>query len=101
MVSAALRVTETPGSCRIHSDEYDVNEDAGGEDDSEDMVSTALRVTGTVAGTGTILCDKYNVNEEDVNDFDGSEDGSVYDGNAKNDDEYLGRGERRRKKGSM
>jgi len=35
MVSAALRVTETPGSCRIHSDKYDVNEDAGGEDDSE------------------------------------------------------------------
>jgi len=35
MVSAALRVTETPGSCGIHSDEYDVNEDAGGEDDSE------------------------------------------------------------------
>jgi len=54
MVSAALRVTETPGSCRIHSDEYDVNEGAGGEDDSEDMVSTALRVTGTAAGTGTI-----------------------------------------------
>ena len=35
MVSAALRVTETPGSLRILSDEYDVNEDAGGEDDSE------------------------------------------------------------------
>ena len=35
MVSAALRVTETPGSCRIHSDEYDVNEDASGENDSE------------------------------------------------------------------
>ena len=34
MVSTALRVTETPGSCRIHSDEYDVNEDASGEDDS-------------------------------------------------------------------
>jgi len=34
MVSAALRVTETPGSCRIHSDEYDVNEDAGGKDDT-------------------------------------------------------------------
>ena len=35
MVSAALRVTETLGSCRKQSDEYDVNEDAGGEDDSE------------------------------------------------------------------
>jgi len=35
MVSPALRVTETQGSCRIHSDEYDINEDAGGEDDSE------------------------------------------------------------------
>jgi len=35
MVSIALRVTETPGSCRIHSDEYDVNEGAGGKDDSE------------------------------------------------------------------
>jgi len=35
MGSAALRVTETPGSCRIHSDEYDVNEDTGGEDNSE------------------------------------------------------------------
>jgi len=35
MVSAALRVTETPGICRIHSDEYDVNEDARSEDDSE------------------------------------------------------------------
>ena len=35
MVSAALRVTQTPGSCRIHSDEYDVNEDAGSKDDSE------------------------------------------------------------------
>ena len=34
-VSAALRVTETPGSCTIHSDEYDVNEGTGGEDDSE------------------------------------------------------------------
>jgi len=54
MVSAALRVTETPGSCRIYSDEYDVNEGAGGEDDSEDMVNTALRVTGTAAGSGTI-----------------------------------------------
>jgi len=29
MVSVALRVTETLGSCRIHSDEYDVNEDDG------------------------------------------------------------------------
>jgi len=35
MVSTALRVTETPGSCRIHSDEYDVNEGASGEDDSK------------------------------------------------------------------
>ena len=35
MVSATLRVTEIPGSCRIHSDEYDVNEGAGGEDDSK------------------------------------------------------------------
>ena len=35
MVSAAPRVTEIPGSCRIHSDEYDVKEDAGGKDDSE------------------------------------------------------------------
>ena len=35
MVSAALRVTETPGSCRIHSDEYGVNEGAGSEDDSD------------------------------------------------------------------
>ena len=35
MVSAALRVTETPGSCTIHSEEYDVNEGASGEDDSE------------------------------------------------------------------
>jgi len=35
MVSAALRVTETAGSWRIHSDEYDVNEDTGGEDDSK------------------------------------------------------------------
>jgi len=34
MVSAAPRVTETPGSCIIHSDEYNVNEGAGGEDDS-------------------------------------------------------------------
>jgi len=34
-VSAALRVEETPGSCTIHSDEYDVNEDTGSEDDSE------------------------------------------------------------------
>jgi len=35
MVSVALRVTETPGSCTIHSEEYDVNEGAGGENDSE------------------------------------------------------------------
>ena len=35
MVSVALRVTETLGSCRIHSDKYDVNKDTGSEDDSE------------------------------------------------------------------
>jgi len=35
MVSATLRVTETLGSCTIQSDEYDVNERASGEDDSE------------------------------------------------------------------
>jgi len=35
MVSTALRVTETPGSCTIHSEKYDVNEDASGKDDSE------------------------------------------------------------------
>jgi len=64
------------------------------------MVSTALRVTGTVAGTGTIQCDEYDVDEEDVDKFDGSEDGGEYDGNVKNDDENLGQGERRRKKGS-
>ena len=46
MVNAALRVTETPGSCRIHSDEYDVNEDAGGEDDSKYDVAT-IRVSKT------------------------------------------------------
>jgi len=40
------------------------------------MVSTALRVTGTVVGAGTIRCDEYDVVEEDVNVFDGSEDGS-------------------------
>jgi len=39
------------------------------------MVSTALRVTGTVVGTGTIRCDEYNVIKEDVDVFDGSEDG--------------------------
>jgi len=53
------------------------------------MVSTALRVIGTAAGTGTIRCNQYVVNEEDVDEFDGSEDGGEYDGNAKNDDEYL------------
>jgi len=47
-------------------------------------------VTGTAAGTGTIRCDKYDVDEEDVDEVDGSEDGGEYDGNAKNDDEYLG-----------
>ena len=35
MDSVALRVTETPGSCTIHSEEYDVNEGASGENDSE------------------------------------------------------------------
>ena len=35
MVSVALRVTETPGSCTIQSDEYNVIDGAGGEDDSE------------------------------------------------------------------
>jgi len=40
MVSAAVRVTESLGSCRIHSDEYDVNEGTGGEDDSELDVAT-------------------------------------------------------------
>jgi len=44
MVSAALRVTETPGSCRIHSDEYDVNKDAGGEDDSEYDVARMISI---------------------------------------------------------
>jgi len=39
------------------------------------MVSTALRVTGTVVGAGTIRCDEYDVVEEDVDVFDGSEDG--------------------------
>jgi len=39
------------------------------------MVSTALRVTGTVVGAGTIQCDEYDVVEEDVDVFDGSEDG--------------------------
>jgi len=34
MVSAALSVTETRGSCTIHSEEYDVNEGTGGENDS-------------------------------------------------------------------
>jgi len=32
------------------------------------MVSTALRVTGTAVGAGTIRCDEY-----DVNDIAGSE----------------------------
>ena len=51
-------------------------------------------------GTGTIRCDEYDVDEEDVDEFDGSEHSSKYDGNTKNDDEYRGHGERRRKKGS-
>jgi len=63
------------------------------------MVSAALRVTETPLGTGTIRCDEYDVDEKDVDEFDGSEDGGEYHGNAKKDDEYLGRGERRRKSG--
>jgi len=35
MVSVAVRVTKTPGSCTIHSEEYDVNEGAGSENDSK------------------------------------------------------------------
>jgi len=42
------------------------------------MVSTALRVTGTVVGTCTIRCDEYDVDEQDVNEFDGSKDGGEY-----------------------
>ena len=42
------------------------------------MVSTALRVTGTASGSGTIQGEKYNVDEEDVDEFDGSEDGGEY-----------------------
>jgi len=38
------------------------------------MVSTALRVTETAVGAGTIRCDEYDV-VEDVDVFDGSEDG--------------------------
>jgi len=34
-VRTALRVTETLGSCTIYSEEYDINEGASGEDDSE------------------------------------------------------------------
>jgi len=51
-------------------------------------------------GTGTIRCDEYDVDEEDVDEFVSSVDGSEYDGTAKNDYGYLGRGERRRKKRS-
>jgi len=64
------------------------------------MVSPALRVTGTAAGTGTIRCDEYDIDEEDVDEFDGSEDGGKYDRNVKNNDEYLGQVETR-KKGCM
>jgi len=39
------------------------------------MVSTALRMTGTAVGTSRIRCDEYDVVEEDVEVFDGSEDG--------------------------
>jgi len=39
------------------------------------MVSTALRVKGTAVGAGIIRCDEYDVVEEDVDVFDGSEDG--------------------------
>jgi len=35
MVSTTLRVTETPGSCTIQSDEYNVNVGASGKDDSK------------------------------------------------------------------
>ena len=35
MVSVALRVTEILGSGTIHSEKYDVNEGASGEDDSQ------------------------------------------------------------------
>ena len=35
MVSVSLRVTEIPGSCTIHSEEYDGNEGASSENDSE------------------------------------------------------------------
>jgi len=40
------------------------------------MVSTALQVTVTVVGAATTRCDEYDVVEEDVDVFDGSEDGS-------------------------
>ena len=39
------------------------------------MVSKALRVTGTVVGAGTLRCEEYDVIEEDVDVFDGREDG--------------------------
>jgi len=39
------------------------------------MLSTALRVTETAVGAGTLRCDKYDVVEVDLNVFDGSEDG--------------------------
>jgi len=38
------------------------------------MVSTALQVTGTAVGAGIIRYDKYDV-VEDVDAFDGSENG--------------------------
>ena len=49
MVSAALRVTEIPGSCTIQSDWYDVNEGANGEDNSElDVAGIMARKTRRV-----------------------------------------------------
>jgi len=42
------------------------------------MVSTALRVTGTAVGASIIRCDEYDVIQEDVDVFDGSEDGGKY-----------------------
>jgi hypothetical protein len=42
MVSAALRATETVGRSTIRRNEYDVDEDAGGEDDSEEDVTSIM-----------------------------------------------------------
>jgi len=78
MVSTAFRVTETPGSCRMSSDK---SMSVGvlavgavvlgcGEYDGElcGMVSTALRVTVKVAGTGTIRCDEYDVIQKNLDE---------------------------------